>query len=188
MIYIILLPLLIIYPYFISKKISDNTTINKKTNNGTIVANIGKILGISLITLIIMGFLLSIYDGIFPDSTSDACTNGGGWIYSCEGNSKEALPILLSIGIVIAAHHFITQKFIYEIFKNSKKLFKYIYMYIHMFATYFLNIWLIFYLYGLFISLDFDSAIVENIRFFVTFSPTALYLVSTAIYKKKNKN
>lgn len=184
---ILLLPILIMYPYFISRAINKHT-IAKETNKKQIIKNISLIFLISIISIIIILYLLIVYYSLIPSSTSDLCTNTGGWTYSCQGDLHTAPILLLIIGLVIIVYHFLSQKFVYKIFEYSKGLFKYIYMYIHMFIIYFLNFWLLLYLYGLFISVHYDSTLIELLRFFVFISPTCLFIISTLIYVHKNKN
>ena len=184
---IMLIPILIIYPFFISKYI-DKHTITKEPSIKQITKNIGLISLISIISIIVISYLLNIYYSLIPSSTSSLCTNTGGWTYSCQGDTHTAPILLAAIGLVIIAYHFLSQKFVYKIFEYSKGVFKYIYMYIHMFIIYFLNFWLLLYLYGLFISVHYDSVLIELLRFFVFISPTCLFIISTLIYAHKNKN
>ena len=184
---IILIPILVIYPFFISKSI-DKHTLTKETNINEIIKNICLVCLISIIFIIIIIYLLYMYDSLIPNSTSSLCTNTGGWTYSCQGDTHTAPILLAAIGLVIIAYHFFSQRFVYKIFEYNKGIFKYIYMYIHMFIIYFLNFWLLLYLYGLFISVHYDLALIELLRFFVFISPTCLFIISTLIYAHKNKN
>ena len=184
---IVLIPVLIIYPFLISKYI-EKYTITKESNIKQIAKNICLIFLISIISIIVIIFLLNMYDSLIPNSTSNLCTNTGGWTYSCLGDTHNAPILLAAIGLIIIAYHFLSQKFVYKIFEYSKRVFKYIYMYIHMFIIYFLNFWLLLYLYGLFISVHYDSVFIELLRFFVFISPTCLFIISTLIYVLKNKN
>lgn len=184
---IILIPILVIYPFFISKSI-DKHTITKEPSKKQIVKNICLIFLISIISLIVIFHLLTIYDILTPSSTSSLCTNTGGWTYSCQGDTYTAPILLAAIGLIIIAYHFLSQRFVYKIFEYSKGVFKYIYMYIHMFIIYFLNFCLLIYLYGLLISVYYDSILIELLRFLVFISPTCLFIISTLIYSHKNKN
>ena len=184
---IILIPILVIYPFLISKSI-DKHTLTKETNIKEIIKNICLVCLLTIIFIIIIIYLLNMYDNLIPDSTSSLCTNIGGWVYSCQGDTHTAPILLAVIGLVIIAYHFLSQGFIYKIFKYNKGIFKYIYIYIHMFIIYFLNFWLFLYLYGLLITVKYDSTLIELLRFFVFISPTCLFIISTLIYAHKNKN
>lgn len=184
---IVLIPILVIYPFFISKSI-DKHTITKEPSIKQIIKNISLICSISIISIISINYLLLMYLNLIPNSTSSLCTNTGGWTYSCQGDLHTAPILLVAIGLIIIAYHFLSQKFVYNIFEYSKGIFKYIYMYIHMFIIYFLNFWLLVYLYGLFISVHYSSILIELLRFLVFISPTCLFIISTLIYAHKNKN
>jgi len=183
----LLIPLLIMYPYFISKVIN-KYTFTKETDKIQITKNIILIFLFSITFMYIVIFLLDIYVSLIPVSSSSSCTNTGGWTYSCKGDIHTAPILLLIIGLVIIIYHFLSQKFVYEIFEYSNGIFKYIYMYIHMFIIYFLNFGLFLYLYGVLVSVHYDSILIELLRFLVFISPTCLFVVSTLIYMHKNKN
>ena len=184
---IVLIPILIIYPFLISKYI-ENYTMSKEPSIKQILKNLCLIFLISIISIIPIVYLLNIYYNLIPDTTSNLCTNTGGWTYSCLGDTHTAPILLVVIGLVIIAYHFLSQRFIYKVFEYSKGIFKYIYMYIHMFIIYFLNFWFLLYLYGLFISVHYSSILIELLRFLVFISPTCLFIISTLIYVHKNKN
>ena len=184
---IVLIPILIIYPFLISKYI-EKYTITKEPSIKQIAKNLCLIFLISIISITLIFYLLNMYINLIPDSTSNLCTNTGGWTYSCLGDTHTVPILLAAIGLIIIAYHFLLQKFVYKIFEYSKRIFKYIYMYIHMFIIYFLNFWFSLYLYGLFISVYYDSVFIELLRFFVFISPTCLFIISTLIYVLKNKN
>ena len=184
---IMLIPILVIYPFFISKSI-DKHTVTKEPSIKEIIKNICLVCLISIISIIIIIYLLNMYDSLIPSSTSDLCSNTGGWTYSCQGDLHTVPILLVVIGLVIIAYHFLSQRFIYKVFEYSKGIFKYIYMYIHMFIIYFLNFWFLLYLYGLFISVHYSSILIELLRFLVFISPTCLFIISTLLYVHKNKN
>ena len=184
---IALIPILIIYPFLISKYI-EKYTITKEPSINQIAKNLCLIFLISIISIILIFYLLNMYESLIPSSTSSLCKNTGGWTYSCTVNTHTAPILLAAIGLTIIAYHFLSQKFVYKIFEYSKGIFKYIYMYIHMFIIYFLNYWILLYLYGLFTSVHYDSVFVALLRFFVFISPTCLFIISTLIYVHKNKN
>lgn len=185
---IILTAILIIYPFIVSKTICKNTKQNDESNSKRLILkNILKILLYSSLSLIIIEFLLDSYSNLIPSTKSDLCINNGGWIYSCKVNDHKIPILLLMMGIVITIHHFICQKFVYEIFKYTKNISKYIFMYCYMILVYILNFFLTLNLYGLFISIHFDLAIVEILRMIINFLPTTLFIISTFIYSLKNK-
>ena len=186
---ITLIPILLVYPFIISKIIDKNTIkSDEKSNKIAIFKNICLIIILSIISLLIISYLSSIYDDAIPDSTSNLCTNTGGWTYSCVGNSRIALILLPIIELVIIIYHFLSQRCVYNIFKHDNSIFKYIFMYVYMILIYLFNFIFIFYLYGLLISVYYKSYIVEILRFIVFISPTALFIISTIIYSIKNKN
>ena len=183
----VLIPILVIYPFFISKYI-EKYTITKEPSIKQILKNLCLIILISIISIIPIVYLLNMYDSLIPNSTSDLCTNTGGWTDSCQGDLHTAPILLAVIGLIIIVHHFLSQKFVYKIFEYSKRVFKYIYMYIHMFIIYILNFWLLVYLYGLFTSVHYSSILIVLLLFLVFISPTCLFIISTLIYVQKNKN
>ena len=124
---IVLIPVLIIYPFLISKYI-EKYTITKESNIKQIAKNIYLIFLISIISIIVIIFLLNMYDSLIPNSTSNLCTNTGGWTYSCLGDTHNAPILLAAIGLIIIAYHFLSQRFIYKVFEYSKGIFKYIYI------------------------------------------------------------
>ncbi len=181
-----LIPLLLIYPYIISKGIIKKTKIIKnKDNKKIIIKNIIKLILLTIITLFIMINILNLYMNTFPESTSKLCTNTGGFTYSCIGDTQNAPIYLLIIGIIIIIHHFISIKFIYKIFEYNSGLFRYVFMYIHIGIIYLFNFILLFYLYGLFISVHFDFILIELLRLIVFLLPSGLFLISTFINKKE---
>lgn len=175
--------LLLIYPFFIAKKIREIIS-SEETNIGQIFRNIF-ILAASLIALIIaITPALEWFDNAMPSSTSGNCTNGGGFSYSCKGNDSLAIIPLLVLGIIITIHHFITLKYVYNIFKYCKNIFTYIFMYLYMGAIYVIDFFILLSLYGLFVSYSFNI-IVNIIRIIIVILPFGLYFISYKINKNK---
>ena len=104
---IMLIPILVIYPFFISKSI-DKHTITKEPSIKQITKNIGLIFLISIISIFVIIYLLNMYYSLIPSSTSSLCTNTGGWTYSCQGDTHTAPILLAAIGLVIIVYHFLS--------------------------------------------------------------------------------
>lgn len=189
-----LLLFLLIYPgllmYFINKYTKKSKT-KQKLDYKKLFKDIGLILLYSSITIIIMGPLLTAYDNGIPSSTSDLCTNMGGWVYSCTGDNFVGLVTLLPMLIILCIHNYLVVRRIIYIVKQNNQVVNYIYIYIHMICTYAINFSLLLYISGLFISVEFNNTFVELLRLLVVLAPTCLYIPSTLIYclmqKRKKK-
>lgn len=185
---IVLVIILLIYTFIISKMISKYTKIkNDKTNKRAIIENVLLIILYSLLSFFITGGLFNIYNSLIPSSTSELCVNTGGWTYSCQGDSINALGLLILMGIIIVIHHFLCQKSIYNIFAQTKSVIKYIINFIYMIVIYIYSLMSVLGLYGLFITVHYDLVVVEVSRFLIAILPTAMFIISTYIYYLKNK-
>lgn len=173
---------LIVNPLMITKLISKKITYSETNNYRIIIKNIGLLILLLLaITLISIPFL-QMYESASPNSTSNLCTNTGGWTYTCKGNNSLILYLII-IGILITIHHIISIKYIFIIFNNCKKIFSYIFMYIYMISLYIFNFWLLIFLYGLMSTIYFNN-IINFIRLIVLVLPILLFYIS--IWFKKS--
>ena len=184
---IVLIPFLVIYPFFIAKNINKRINSNK-CNIKKVLSNLGLLFLLSFVTFCIIAVLFGFYLDLTPHSSSNLCQNQGGWIYSCLVDSRKASIIITLLGGAVIIHHFRSLKFIYNIFEYSNKIFNYLFMYIYMGIIYFLNFWYFIFLYGVMGTVYFDSPVVELFRIFVTILPSALFIISIFIFKYKNKN
>ena len=187
MLLLMLFLLLVIYPFFITYNMNNHTKI-KESSAKEVIKNICFVILVSLIVLVIFYFLIEIYEDYIPSSNSSTCYNTGGWTYSCTGNQYIAAIVLSVMELIMIAHHFIVQRFIYKIFEYSNKVVKYIFMYCYIFIIYILSFWLIMFLFGLFTTIHFNSIFIEILRIIVVFTPTLLFTISLPIYAKKSKN
>lgn len=185
---IILVFFLLFYPYIISKVIDRKIIRFKEDNLDIIFKSVGKILLFSILSLIFIIFLLNIYEGLIPDSTSYLCMNTGGFTFSCSGDLRSAFILLFLMEIIITIHHFLSLKSIFKIFEYNNGIFKYFFMYVYMIIIYAFSFLFLFDLYGLFVSIYYDFIFVEILRFLVLISPICLFIVSTIIYGFKSKN
>ena len=180
---LIIIILLLIYPYFIAKKIRE-MIISEENSIPQIFRNIF-ILAASLIALIIaITPALEWFDKAMPSSGSGNCTNGGGFNYSCRANDYLAIIPLLVLGLIIIIHHFITLKYVYNVFRYCKNIFTYIFMYLYMGAIYVIDFFILLDLYGLFVSYKF-GLIVNILRLIIVLLPFGLFLISYKINKNK---
>ena len=185
---ILLIPILLIYPFLITYIINKHTKKSKDITIKTIVIETVKIILFSMITFIIICLLIEkYYDLIIPINNNGTCVNTGGWTYSCIGDYR-TITLLGVMGIIITIHHFLSQLSIYKICKFNNKYLSYIYMYIYLIIIYILNFAFILFIYGFIASIHFDSIIMEIIRFIIGTLPTSLFIISTLIYALKNKH
>ena len=117
---ILMVPLLIIYPFIITRIIDKHTKKSKEITVKNVVIELLKIIAFSVITFFIICFLLEKYFDLMPSSKSSLCTNTGGWTYKCKGDYRTILMLLL-MGSIITINHFLSQHSFYKICKFDNK-------------------------------------------------------------------
>jgi len=180
---IILIILLLIYPYFIAKKI--RKIVSSKE---TIIIEIFKnlfILAASLIALkIAITPALEWFDKLMPSSTSNQCASTTGIGYSCKITNSLAIFPLLALSIVFILHHILTLKYVYNLFIHCKSFFIYILMYLYIGSIYVIDFFVLLNLYGLFVQYKFNL-IINILRVIIVLLPWGLYYISYKIKKSK---
>ena len=132
-----------------------------------------------IVFVIVMSMSLAYYNTAFPSSTSDVCTSSGGWVYSCFVNWEEVIIPLFAMFLTIIIYYLLCEIEIHNMFRMTRGKLKYVALIFYLLLMVGFNLGMIIILYGLFISIYFDSMLMEIFRFVVAFLPMSIFAIST---------